>query len=64
MSSSTQDKSLSDKLLFETTRLVSKIWPIARYVFPETLEIDDNQALWVSQTPNYRPTLPQPTERH
>lgn len=54
--SSTQAKSLSEILLLETTRLASKTWPIAKYIFPEALEIDDNQALWVNQTPDYRPT--------
>lgn len=56
--SSTQAKSLSDKLLLETTRLASKTWPIAKHIFPETLEIDANQALWVNQIPDYRPTIP------
>lgn len=54
----TQTTSLSDKLLLAATRLTSKTWPIAKYIFPEKLEIDNNRALWVSQTPDYRPGTP------
>ncbi len=58
MSSPAENKSLSERLLLGTTRLASKTWPIAKRIFPEALEIDDNRSLWVSQTPDYQPTSP------
>jgi glycine/D-amino acid oxidase-like deaminating enzyme len=33
----------------------AQTWPIARRIFREKLEFDDNQSVWVSQTPDYRP---------
>ncbi|HEX2908247.1 MAG TPA: FAD-dependent oxidoreductase [Phototrophicaceae bacterium] len=39
-------------------RLVAKTWPVARHLFPERLEIDDNRSFWVSQTPDYQPGPP------
>ena len=48
-------KSRSEELLFQATRLASKFEPLAKHIFPETLEIDENQSLWVAQIPDYHP---------
>lgn len=55
---SPQAKNLSERLLFQATRVASKIEPIAKHIFPETLEIDENRSLWADQTPDYRPGQP------
>lgn len=49
---------LSDKLLQAATGLASRLEPITRPFFPESLEIDDNKSVWVSHTPDYQPTAP------
>ncbi|MFN8373018.1 MAG: FAD-dependent oxidoreductase [Anaerolineae bacterium] len=46
---------LSDRLLHAATQVSSLAWHVAPYLFPETLEVDDNRALWIDQTPDYRP---------
>ncbi len=48
----------SNRALFGAAALAAKTWPLAARIFPETLEIDDNQSLWVAQTPDYRPNPP------
>jgi len=53
-----QSRNFSEKLLLGTTRLTSKTAPIANRIFPEQLEIDDNQSLWASQMPDYHPGGP------
>lgn len=58
MATSAENKSFSETLLLKTTQLTAKTWPIAGRIFPETLEIDDNHALWVGQMPDYLPTAP------
>jgi hypothetical protein len=58
MSSPAPPPSFSEKPLLGATRLTSKTWPIAESIFPERLEMDDNQSLWVSQTPDYCPGAP------
>jgi glycine/D-amino acid oxidase-like deaminating enzyme len=55
MASGTQ---LPIKLLMGTARLASMTWPVASAFFPETLEVDDNQSFWVSQSPPYTPGAP------
>jgi glycine/D-amino acid oxidase-like deaminating enzyme len=55
---SPQAKSRSEKALFQATRLAAKTHPIAKHIFPETLDIDDNHSLWVQQTPDYQPGEP------
>ncbi len=49
---------LSNRLLLTAANLTAKTWGIAAVVFPEKLEIDDNQSFWVSQTPDYHPNPP------
>ncbi len=49
---------LTNRLLTTAASLTSKTWPLAARLFPETLEIDDNQSFWISQTPDYRACPP------
>jgi glycine/D-amino acid oxidase-like deaminating enzyme len=49
---------LMQKLLPPIARLTARTWPLAARILPERLEIDDNQALWVQQTPDYTPRPP------
>jgi gamma-glutamylputrescine oxidase len=51
----TNSTPLSSKILFSAARLAATTWPLAARLFPEKLEVDDNQSLWVGQTPDYRP---------
>ncbi len=46
------------KLLMGTAQVASMTWPVASALFPEKLEVDDNQALWVRQSPPYTPGEP------
>lgn len=39
-------------------RLASSTWPIAARVFPERLELCNNESLWVNGTPGYQPRPP------
>lgn len=54
----TNSTPLSSKFLFSAARLAATTWPLASRLFPEKLEVDDNQSLWVRQTPDYRPGQP------
>ena len=49
---------LANRLLLTAANLTSKTWPVAARLFPETLEIDDNQSLWIAQTGAYQPNPP------
>ena len=49
---------LANRLLLTAANLTSKTWPVAAKLFPETLEIDDNQSLWIAQAGAYTPNLP------
>ena len=55
-------RSLSGRMLLTAASAASAAWPIASRLLPEKLEIDDNQSLWVAQTPDYQalPPLRQP----
>jgi glycine/D-amino acid oxidase-like deaminating enzyme len=50
--------SLTTKFLTTASRVASLTEPLAARLFPETLEIDGNCSVWVSQTPDYRPGEP------
>ncbi|MCC6612785.1 MAG: FAD-dependent oxidoreductase [Anaerolineae bacterium] len=58
MSSPAPTPSLTDRLLLGATRLTAKTWPLAARIPPRPPEIDDNESLWASQTPDYRPGAP------
>jgi glycine/D-amino acid oxidase-like deaminating enzyme len=45
-------------LLQTASRLTSGVWPLASRLWPEKLEIDENQSLWVRQTPDYQSLPP------
>ena len=49
---------LANRLLLTAANLTSKTWPVAARLFPETLEIDDNQSLWIAQAGAYTPNPP------
>src|SRR5687768_13060353 len=49
---------LSARLLKAASGAASLTWPLAARLFPEQMEIDENQSLWTSQTPDYRPGEP------
>ena len=49
---------LANRLLLTAANLTSKTWSVAARLFPETLEIDDNQSLWIAQTGAYQPNPP------
>ena len=49
---------LANRLLLTAASLTSKTWPVAARLFPETLEIDDNQSLWIAQAGAYMPNPP------
>ena len=50
-----ETRNLSTQLWLGAAAAASRAWPFAARVFPEKLEIDDNQSLWAHQTPDYRP---------
>jgi gamma-glutamylputrescine oxidase len=51
-------RTLSSQILLTAANLASAAWPLAARLFPEKLEIDDNQSLWIAQTPDYQPNPP------
>lgn len=55
MSTSDRLQQLSVELFLLGARIAAKTWPVARHLFPQSLEIDENQSIWVTQTPDYRP---------
>ncbi|MBZ0275647.1 MAG: FAD-binding oxidoreductase [Anaerolineae bacterium] len=50
--------SFGARLFMGAARAASLTWPVARVLFPEKLEIDENQSLWVKQSPPYIPGAP------
>jgi len=46
---------LTAQLMNTGAALANVAWPVTGRVFRERLEIDQNQSLWVSKTPGYRP---------
>lgn len=58
MTASAQGRTLSEKLLLGAAKVGTHAWPIVKHLFPEKLELDENQSLWASQTPDYRPRMP------
>jgi len=49
---------LANRLLLAAAALTSKTWPLAARLFPEKLEIDDNQSFWIAQPGDCRPNPP------
>jgi gamma-glutamylputrescine oxidase len=43
-----------DKSLLTAAKVASLAWAVAPVIFPEKLEIDDNQSLWATYTPDYK----------
>jgi glycine/D-amino acid oxidase-like deaminating enzyme len=58
MSAHARNRSLAERLLLTSARVFAHAEPLSRRLLPETLEIDDNHSLWVSQMPDYRPNPP------
>ncbi len=50
--------SFTMRLMNAGASLANAAWPVAGRVLRERLEIDENHALWVSQTPGYQPRPP------
>ncbi|MBZ0289487.1 MAG: FAD-binding oxidoreductase, partial [Anaerolineae bacterium] len=49
---------LFNRFMLGASQLAAAAWPIAGRLFPEKLEIDANQSVWTTETPDYLPGAP------
>jgi glycine/D-amino acid oxidase-like deaminating enzyme len=58
MGQSSHGRTFSETALRAAAWMGAQTWPAAGRIFREKLEFDENESLWVSQTPDYRPSDP------
>jgi len=58
MTMTTPSRNLTTQLLVTASNLAALTWPLAARIFREKLELDDNQSVWLADTPDYQPLPP------